>query len=135
MFDVEISLENRPGALAELGETLGKIGISVLGGGVFVHNNRGIAHFLFEDGRRAKDALEAVGIRVASVREVLVQRLEQGTPGQLGSFARRMADSGVNIEVQYSDHDNQLIVVVDDLENGRKVSEAWEGSREAPTVE
>ncbi len=36
-----------------------------------------------------------------------------------------MADAGVNIEVQYSDHDHQLILVVDDLETGRAVSEAW----------
>jgi hypothetical protein len=36
-----------------------------------------------------------------------------------------MADAGVNIEVLYSDHANQLILVVDDLEKGRAVSEAW----------
>ncbi|MEA2336176.1 MAG: hypothetical protein QOE82_183, partial [Thermoanaerobaculia bacterium] len=32
---------------------------------------------------------------------------------------------GVNIEVLYSDHDHQLILVVDDFEKGRGVSEAW----------
>jgi hypothetical protein len=36
-----------------------------------------------------------------------------------------MADAGVNIEVIYSDHQNQLILVVDDPEKGRAVSEAW----------
>jgi hypothetical protein len=36
-----------------------------------------------------------------------------------------MADAGVNIEVLYSDHDQQLILVVDDLARGREVSEAW----------
>lgn len=34
-----------------------------------------------------------------------------------------------NIEVLYSDHDNQLILVVDDLAGARAVSEAW--SRES----
>lgn len=29
------------------------------------------------------------------------------------------------IEVIYSDHQNQLILVVDDVEKGRAVSEAW----------
>lgn len=124
MFDVEVDLEDRPGALAELGESLGKEGVSVLGGGVFVRYGQGIAHFLFEDGRKAEDALEATGMRVVSVREVLVQRLDQERPGQLGSFARRIADAGINIEVQYSDHDNQLIVVVDDFEHGRQISDA-----------
>jgi hypothetical protein len=36
-----------------------------------------------------------------------------------------MAEAGVNIEVQYSDHDHQLILVVDDIEKGRAVAEAW----------
>jgi hypothetical protein len=36
-----------------------------------------------------------------------------------------MAEAGVNIRVLYSDHDHQLILVVDDLEKGRTVSEEW----------
>jgi hypothetical protein len=36
-----------------------------------------------------------------------------------------MAAAGVNIEVLYSDHDHQLILVVDDIVKGRAVSEAW----------
>jgi hypothetical protein len=40
-------------------------------------------------------------------------------------FARRLADAGINILVQYSDHANQLIVVVDDFEKGKLVSEQW----------
>jgi hypothetical protein len=36
-----------------------------------------------------------------------------------------MADAGVSIEVLYSDHDRNLILVVDDMEKGRAVSEAW----------
>jgi hypothetical protein len=35
------------------------------------------------------------------------------------------ADIGVNIEVLYSDHDNQLILVVDDVAKGRVVADAW----------
>lgn len=125
MHDVAISLDNRPGALADMGEALGRAGISVEGGGAWVVRGEGIAHFLVADGARARRALEAVGIRVFAVRDVLVQRLTQDVPGQLGMLARRMGDAGVNIEVLYSDHDHQLILVVDDLEKGRAVSEAW----------
>ena len=56
---------------------------------------------------------------------MLVQKLRQDEPGQLGKIARRMAEAGVNIEVQYSDHDHNLILVVDDLARGRAVSEEW----------
>ena len=125
MKDLSIALDDRPGALAEMGEALGRAGVSVEGGGVFVANGAGVAHFLFNDGAAARAALEAAGIRVVAEREVLVQKLRQDEPGQLGKIARRMAEAGVNIEVQYSDHDHNLILVVDDFARGREVSEQW----------
>ena len=121
MKDLAIALENRPGALAEMGEALGRAGVSIEGGGVF----HGVAHFLFHDAQAARAALDAAGIRVVAENEVLVQKLRQAEPGQLGKIARRMADAGVNIEVQYSDHDHNLILVVDDVARGRVVSEEW----------
>jgi len=54
-----------------------------------------------------------------------VQRLKQAVPGQLGQLTRRMADAGVNIEVLYSDHDHQLVLVVDDVTKGQQVADAW----------
>lgn len=125
MWDLTIHLKNQPGALAEMGETLGAAGVSIEGGGCWIIDGKAVAHFLFEDGEAARKALEARGIDVIAVREVLVQRLRQGEPGQLGKIGRAMADAGLNIEVQYSDHDNQLILIVDDVEKGRRVSEAW----------
>jgi hypothetical protein len=125
MKDLAIALENRPGGLADMGEALGRAGVSVEGGGAWVVGGKGVAHFLFEDAAAARRALEAAGIQVLAEREVLVQRLKQDVPGQLGLLTRRMAEAGVNIEVLYSDHNHQLILVVDDLARGREVSEAW----------
>ena len=64
MHDLAIALENRPGALAEMGEALGRAGVSLEGGGAWVVGGVGIAHFLVEDGAAARKALEAAGIRV-----------------------------------------------------------------------
>jgi hypothetical protein len=125
MKDLAIALDNRPGALAEMGEALGRAGVSIEGGGAWVTGGTGVAHFLFEDGAAARAALETAGIRVLEERDVLVQRLQQNVPGQLGLLTRRMADAGVNIEVLYSDHNHHLILVVDDLARGREVSERW----------
>jgi hypothetical protein len=125
MRDLALRLEDRPGALAEMGEALGRAGVSIEGGGAFVVDWRGIAHFLVADAAAARAALAAAGIEVLADREVLVQRLAQEMPGQLGSLTRRMADAGVNVEVLYSDHQNQLVLVVDDVERGRRVSAAW----------
>ena len=96
MRDLAIRLENRPGALAEMGEALGNAGVSVEGGGAFLFNGEAIAHFLFDDAAAARKALEEKGITVLEDREVLVQRLRQDQPGQLGKIARLMAEAGVN---------------------------------------
>jgi hypothetical protein len=125
MKDLAIALDNRPGALAEMGEALGNAGVSVEGGGAWVIDGKGVAHFLFEDGTAARRALEAKGIKVLAERDVVVQRLKQAVPGQLGQLSRRMADAGINIEVMYSDHDNQLILVTDNTEQARMVARAW----------
>jgi organic hydroperoxide reductase OsmC/OhrA len=130
MNDLTIELENRPGALAEMGEALRGAEVSIEGGGAFVADGKGVAHFLFENGTHARQALEAVGIRVVLEREVIVQRLRQDESGQLGKLSRRMAEAGVNIEVLYSDHDHQLILVTDNVESARIVSEKWERERE-----
>jgi hypothetical protein len=125
MQDIEILLDNKPGILALLGETLGRNRISLEGGGVFQNGDISIAHFLVEEAERAKEELAKVQIEVVKINDVIIQSLRQDVAGQLGMFCRKMADASVNILVQYSDHSNQLIVVVDDYEKGKKVSEAW----------
>jgi UTP:GlnB (protein PII) uridylyltransferase len=57
--DVEIHLPDRPGALADLGEALGRAGVSLEGGGVFTHDGRAVAHYLVDDGPRAVRAVVA----------------------------------------------------------------------------
>ena len=126
MIDLTIDLDDRPGALAELGEALGAAGVSIEGGGAWVVNGRGVGHFLVGDGPTARRALEVAGIRVVAERAVVVQRLQQGRPGQLGMLTRRMAEAGVNIEVLYSDHDHRLVLVVNDFARAQVVSAAWE---------
>ena len=114
MFDVAIDLDHRPGALAATGEALGRAGVSIEGGGAWVVGGRGVAHFLFDDGEAARRALDAAGIRVVAVREVVLLKLAQGEPGQLGKLARRMADAGVNIQVVYLATKNRAVAVTSD---------------------
>jgi len=125
MFDLEIQLDDQPGALAAMGRALGDAGVSVEGGGAWVVGGKGAAHFLFHDGEAARRALEDAGITVGQCREVVLQRLKQAVPGQLGKLTGLMAEAGVNIEVLYSDHDNQLVLVVSDVERARQVARDW----------
>lgn len=125
MFDLEFDLTNRPGALAELGEAMGRAGMSFEGGGVFTEGDRAVAHFLFQDGEAARAAAEAAGIAVRAMHEPLIRRLKQGTPGQLGAIARALAEADVNILTQYSDHHNRLVLICDKPKMAAEATEAW----------
>lgn len=125
--DLEVHLPDRPGALADLGEALGAAGVSLEGGGVFTVDGRAVAHYLVHDGARALRALEEAGLGPAVVRDVVLARLDQEVPGQLGTLARRLGDARVNVLVQYSDHAGNLVLLVadDDAVAARGVVAAW----------
>jgi hypothetical protein len=78
LHDLTIHMDNQPGALAAMGETLGAAGVSINGGGMFVVDGKVVAQSLFDDGDAARVALEAAGIHVAGCRTTPVQRLDQG---------------------------------------------------------
>ena len=125
MYDIHVLLPDEPGTLARFGRALGGAGVSLEGGGVFTVDGCGHAHFLVEEGERARQAAEAAGLRVRDVREVLVRKLDQERPGELGRIAEALGEAGVNILTQYSDHANRLILVVDDPDKGAAATAAW----------
>src|SRR5213596_2427404 len=129
MKDLAIRLKNEPGALAEMGEILGNAGVSLEGGGMFVYNGAAVAHFLVEDPEKGTLALRENGIEVIAINDVLIQKLKQDVPGQLGKICRVMQQNNVNILVQYSDHYNQLVLVVDDYAKGLMISNDWSNGK------
>jgi hypothetical protein len=127
--DLEVHLPDRPGALADLAQALGRAGVSLEGGGMFTLDGRAVAHYLVvDDGARALAAATAAGLGPAVVRDVVMTRVDQETPGQLGTLARRLGDAGVNVQVQYSDHAGNLVLLVADEDAAacREVVARWE---------
>ena len=127
MFDLHVLLSDQPGELARFGKAMGDAKLSVEGGGVFTVGDHAHAHahFLVEDGERAKVAATRAGLEVVAVREVLIRRLKQDQPGQLGAIGAALAAAGVNVVTQYSDHSNQLILVVDDIAKALDATGEW----------
>lgn len=116
--DLAVILQDRPGTIAELGEALGEAGINIDGLCGFPCQGKGIIHLLVEDAAGARRALEDIGLEVISEREVLLLEAED-RPGALGEVARKMASSGVNIDLIYKATQTKLVIGVDDLEKGR----------------
>jgi hypothetical protein len=133
MFDLTIAFGDRADGLATMGEALGAAGISVEGGGMFTVDGAAIGHFLVADGAAASAALARAGITVTACRAVLARRLRQEVPGQLGAITRAIAEAGVVIEVQYSDHDHRLILLTSDQDAAVMATRAWDLEGRAPS--
>jgi hypothetical protein len=115
--DLTLDLENRPGELARVGETLGNAGVNITGFSAATRGGAGEVHIMVEDAGAARDALSATGIQVVGEREMLVASVEE-KPGELGRVARGLADAGVNIELAYP-AENGLAFGVDDPAKAR----------------
>jgi hypothetical protein len=118
--DLTVVLENRPGTLAHLGETLGKAGVNIGGACGVPSEGNGVIHIVVEDASASRKALESAGIKVSAERPVLLAAITD-RPGELGKLARRIADAGVNVDLFYLTAKGQLVLGVDNLEKARKV--------------
>lgn len=116
--DLTITLEDRPGELARLGEALGGAGVNIDGGCATTGAGTGQVHILVEDAAAARGALEAAGIQVTAEKEAVVVAAPN-QPGELGRTARRLAEAGVNIEAYYVATGDALVFVADQAAKAR----------------
>ena len=117
-YDITVIIDDLPGTLAQVGETLGNAGINIDGYCSLPTGGKSFLHVLVEDGAAARRALQGAGIEIAQEREVLVIDMED-RPGTMGKVARRIADAGVNIDMVYMGTKSRLIVAAYDLEKAR----------------
>ena len=119
-WDIKVTLEDRPGTLAYLGEATGAAGINLDGGCGFLceEGAKAVFHFLVEDPAAVRQAFEAAGVDVRREREVLVVDVDD-RPGEFGRIARRFTDAGVNIDLFYLAADTRFVIGVDDLDAAR----------------
>jgi len=125
MRDIAVVLENAPGSLANLGETLGNMGINIEGMCGLPLNDQSIVHVLVEDASTAKWAIEEAGFKIQGIREVIVLDISDiaGKAGGGGKLARRLGNNRINIDLIYLAENNRIVLGVDDIDKARTILE------------
>lgn len=100
--ELTVTVPNRAGQLAAVAGALGEAGvnISALAGSVIGRQGRIHVVVAQKDAARARRALRAAKLRIASDRTLLEVRLRD-TPGSLGRLATRLAAGRVSVDSAY----------------------------------
>ncbi len=97
---LSLFLENKPGHLSSVSQTLADAGINILTLSLADTQQFGILRLIVEDWQKAKSVLEASG-GVVKVTEVVATEIED-RPGGLASILKILEQSGVNVEYMYA---------------------------------
>lgn len=121
--EIVIEVKDKPGALATVGEILGTAEVNIVTAAVFTHKGKGLIHLIVDDSAGALEALRKAKVSVDEVRDVMTVTLED-RPGELGRYARSLAEGGVNISTLYiageRAGEKELIVAIEGA-GGKKV--------------
>ena len=121
--EIIVTVDDRPGVLAEIGELLGRTGVNIETLTTSTHNGLGYVHLIVDDGDDAAEALKQNDFKVTDSRPVMVTTLDD-RPGELGRYCRRLSEAGVAISSVYvakrAGGETELIFAVDDLETAQE---------------
>jgi hypothetical protein len=90
-----ISIENRPGTVAEIARTLGNAKVNILSLLGTAQGTTGTVELVVEDARRAKKALDGAGL---TYKETIAEEHElPNKPGALAECLDKLAAKGINL--------------------------------------
>jgi hypothetical protein len=119
-IEFRVSLADRPGALARLGEVLGDARVNIEAIQGITLEGKGIVQFVPNDPDKAGRALDAAGISHTRREVIVVRVLDE--PGMLGDVALVMANAGINIDSVYVTTRGHVVLGVDDLRGATQVA-------------
>lgn len=96
MQEIEVEIENEPGALADVADRLGRQDINILGFMTNPETGRGQASFVTTDAERAVQTLEKAGYKPKAMPTLVVPTTHQ--PGELAKLARQLDEEDIRIE-------------------------------------
>ena len=123
MNDIAVVLENKPGSLASLGETLGKENINIEGICGAICDGEDLIHLLVEEAGKAYNVLEQAGFQIKELREVIVLEIKEivSQPGAGGQLFRKIAQENINIDIIYLAENNRIVLGVDNIKKVKEI--------------
>src|SRR5580658_4967741 len=90
-----VTIENRPGAVAEIARTLGNAKVNILALLGSAEETRGTVHLVVDDARRAKKALDESGL---TYQETTAEEYElPNKPGALAEYLEKLKAKNINL--------------------------------------
>jgi hypothetical protein len=97
---IAVTLQNKPGTLAQLCSTLRDAGVNISAVDGAVIAGRGKVRLLVDNPDKAKDALKAAKIRFSEEEAIAIEL--ENRPGALGEVAGKLAQAKINIKYGYA---------------------------------
>jgi hypothetical protein len=118
--EFSVTLEDRPGALADLTEVLAKNAVNIIAMHASPCGEEWVTQFVTSDPDATSDALRDVEFEYTT-QEVLMVTLAH-EPGSLARLARALANADININAIYMTNDRQIVLDVDKLRKAQEVA-------------
>jgi hypothetical protein len=120
--EFRISLPNRPGQLARLAEDLGRRGANILAV-AGIGTAKPVMALVVDQEDKAREALKNLHLKFRELEILMVDVLHR--PGELGIFARKLAEAKINIQSIYllegSVGEIKVALTVSDPDKARQV--------------
>jgi hypothetical protein len=115
VVDLEIDIENEPGALARVAAAISDAGVNIAAATCTGLGTRAELHILVPHAEAAKHALAISHVAVNNEREVVVVDVED-RPGVLADLTRKVAKAGVDLDLVYVATRNRVVFGSQDIE-------------------
>ena len=116
--DLVIDVENTPGALAAVAAAISDAGVNIAAATCVGPGERAELHLLVPHGEAVKRLLAISHLAVTREREVVVVDVED-RPGVLADLTRKIARSGVDLDLIYVATRNRVVFGSPDLDGLR----------------
>jgi len=119
-IDLDIDIENTPGALADVAAAISDAGVNIAAVTCVGPGERAELHILVPHAEAARHALAISHLAVTREREVVVVDAED-RPGVLADLTRKIAKAGINLDLVYVATQNRIVLGSDDVPGLRAV--------------